>query len=401
MSHESKLVPFDGRSRRPDPRRVAEFAATARRLQEERDASEHVVETLLRDTPREQWPELAERQELRTCGALEKLGNVVAQVLAANPRHALAVAELAISIAEALPTTTYPPVILAQLAAHAWKDLGKARLYVGRFQEALDALDRAEAQIESYGALAHDRAIVRLVRMAVLQEVDRYDEAFALISECKEVFRDHGDHRRLFICGISEGVLLHRLRKYREAREAYLLLLAVTHDTIDRESLACLYNVIGHCSVDLGDFDAAEVYLGKAIALFNQLGQPLQAAKSELGRGRLLVRSGEIEKGIAHLQTIRKIFLKGSLIEEAGLCGLEIVEAHLLRGKAVEAELLAREIIREFTAALLNKRAITALGYLTEAIADRKVSMGMVGNVRDYIISLRTSPEREFATRTA
>lgn len=401
MSHESKLVPFDGRSRRPDPRRVAEFAATARRLQEERDASEHVVETLLRDTPREQWPELAERQELRTCGALEKLGNVVAQVLEKDPREALALAELAVSIAEGIGEHSYPAIVLTQLRAHAWKDVGQSLAYLGRHRDALAALDQAETLVATFGALAHDRAIIRFVRATTLQEIDRHDESFTLLGECKEVFRDHGDHRRLLLCGIAQGVLLHRLRKYREAREVYLLLLAGTPESMDRESVACLHNVIGHCSVDLGDFEAGEVHLSRAADLFEKLQQPMQAAKAELGRGRLLVRKGEIEKGIAHLRGIRARFMRHGMTEEAGLCGLEIVEAMLICEDAAEAEALARRIIAEFTAAALNTRAITVLGYLSEAIAMRKASAATVSNVRDYIVSLRKSPEREFVALTA
>jgi len=401
MSHESKLVPFDGRPRRPDPRRVAEFAATARKLQEERESSAHIVEQLLHDTPSEHWPDLAERAELRNWGALERLSNLSARVLESDPRHSLAVAELAVAISEGIPENTYPPVVLTQLRTHAWKDVAQALAYLGRHQEALTALDQAEAYVTSFGALAHDRAIVRFVRATTLQEIDRHDESFALLAECKEVFRDHSDQRRLLLCGIAQGVLLHRLRKYREARETYLLLLAGTRDTIDREAEACLHNVIGHCSVDLGDFEAAEMYLARAIQLFEELRQPMQAAKAELGRGRIFVRNGKIERGIEHLREIRGRFILHGMTEEAGLCGLEIVEAMLLRADTTGAEAMARHIIAEFTAAALNTRAITALGYLSEAIAARRASAAMVTNVREYIVSLRRSPEREFIALTA
>ena len=76
---------------------------------------------------------------------------------------------------------------------------------------------------------------------------------------------------------------------------------------------------------------------------------------------------------------------------------VDLVEAHLIRGSAAEAESLARQIVSEFVAASLNQRAITALGFLTEAIAARSVSRELVIDVREYILSLRTSPEREFA----
>ena len=396
MSNERKPAVLAGFRRRIDHARVQEFAATARRLESERAAAANVVERLLKETPREQWPALAERGDLQTCGALEWLGNHVAATLGRDPQHALAVAELAVSIAEAIPEKTYPAPILAQLQAHAWKDLGKALLYLGRFAEALDATDNGQARVSGFGALAHDQAIVGLVRAETLQQIDRFDEALAVLTETKRVFRDHGDDRRLLLASIAEGVLLHRLRKFREAREAYLLLLASMQASMDKDSAACLYNVIGHCSVDLADYDAAEAYLTRAVALFNELGQALQAAKAELGRGRMFVRSGRVERGIAHLRPIRAQFLLGGLIEEAGLCGLEIVDGLLLRGDSSEAVALAREIIAEFTAGSLNKRAISALGYLQEAIAARRASSVTVANVRDYIISLRTWPEREF-----
>jgi hypothetical protein len=84
------------------------------------------------------------------------------------------------------------------------------------------------------------------------------------------------------------------------------------------------------------------------------------------------------------------------MTEEAGLCGLEIVEGMLSLGNYSGAESLGRKIISEFTRAGFNKRAITALGYLQEAIASSKASRGLVRIVREYIVSLRTSPERDF-----
>ena len=386
--------------RGPDPARIAEFAETARRLQLEREEAANVVDRLLRETPRERWGELAQRAELRTCGALERLGNAVARMLERDPRQALAMAELAVAVVDAIPPAMYPRIVHTQLHAHAWKDVGQSLAYLGQYRQALQALDRAENYIGDFGALAHDSAIVRFVRATTLQEIERHDESLALLAECKSVFREHGDTRRLLLCGIAEGVLLHRLRKYREAREAYLLLLAGTRDSIDREAIACLHNVIGHCSVDLGDYDAAEVHLSRAIELFHEIGQPMQAAKAELGRGRLLVRQAQIARGIAHLRAVRGDFLRHEMIEEAGLCGLEIAEALLIRDGAAEAEALARQIIVDFTAAGLNIRAITALGYLSEAIRARKASTAMVTQVREYIVSLRTAPEREFLAST-
>jgi tetratricopeptide (TPR) repeat protein len=397
MSDERKPGGLAGfRRSRIDPARMQEFAETARELQRERAEAKDLVERVLKETPAEEWPALAERAELQTSGALEKLGNMVAQVLGRDPRHARAVAELAVSIAEGIPETAYPAPIVAQLQAHAWKDLAKAMLYLGNFAEALAATDHAEARLVRFGSLVHDHAIVGLVRAETLQQVDRFDEALATLEESKRIFRDHRDDRRLLLARTAEGVLLHRLRRYREAREVYLSLLPSTNDSTERDSVACLYNVIGHCSVELGDYDAAESYLTRAALLFNELGHSLQAAKAEFGRGRMFIRSGDVDRGIAHLRPIRSQFLRAGLIEEAGICGLQIVEALLLRDDTSEAVALSRQIIAEFTSASLSKRAISALGYLEEAIAAHRATTTTVAHVRDYILSLQTCPEREF-----
>ena len=60
------------------------------------------------------------------------------------------------------------------------------------------------------------------------------------------------------------------------------------------------------------------------------------------------------------------------------------------------AERLARTIIGEFSVAGLSKRAVTALGYLSEAITAKKAKSALASEVREYILSLRIHPEPEF-----
>jgi tetratricopeptide (TPR) repeat protein len=394
--NDRKLVPFAAAMRRPDPARVAEFAETARRLQRERIASVDIVTSALRDTPRAAWPQLHERSELQTSGALERLGQEVEKRRQIDPAESLLLAELATSIADALPHDSYPAILLAQLRAHAWKDLGHTLAYLGRYDEAFRALDIAERHLDEFGTLAHDRAIVRFIRATTLQEVNRFDESLAILTESRLTFSDHGDARRRLLCGIAEGTLLQRQHRYREAREVYLPLLAIAADLREEESLACLYNLLGHCYVALGDFKAAEPHLQEAVQRFVRIGQPLAAAKAELARGRLLLRTGQFSKAVEHLARTRDVFLRHNLIEEAGLCGLDMVEALLAQPAPARAETLVRRIVEEFTVAHLNTRAIVALGYLTDVIAAREASVEAVGNVREYILSLRKSPEREF-----
>lgn len=383
------------RGRRPTPEQLAEFEIHRRQLDAERRAASAMVEPLLRNTPLSSWPALAEDPDLKTAGALERLGNLVAQKLNENPREAHAIAELAVSLAEGLPPGVYPPVIIGQLQAHAWKDLGKALRYLGRNAQAVEAFCTADERISP--GLIHDRAIVRFNLAMSLQELGQFDESFRCITESRAVFDKYGDVRNALLCGFAEGALLQRLLQFREAREIYLLIFASTKP-IDKETAASLHRVIGLCSLELADFRDAEMNLKHSIALSKEIGQPTEVLKGQAALGRLFNRRGEPARAIDYLRPVRRDFLRKGLAEEAGICGLEIVEGFLVLGKPSTAETLARRIVSEFTAAGLNVRAVGALGYLAEAITARRASTKLVADVRDYIVSLRTSPKRDFVT---
>lgn len=382
----------------PPGDRSSELAAMVFRLQAERQAASRQVDRLLRDTPRENWLALSDHPHLVTVGGLERLAARVAELIGKDMPSALAIASLAVSVSEGLEPDSYHPVTMAQVRAHALKDLGKVLRELARHQEAIDTFLCAEEALTAHLALHHDLALIRLHLGFTYQEVDRYDEAFALIRESKQVFTAYGDARMLLIAGIAEGALYQRLARHREAREAYLLLLASSKP--DFESAAALHKNIGLCCIELGDYAEAEANLRESVRLYTgELGQPIETLKAQTAYGRLLIPTGRVERGIAHLKPIRRAFLGQGMPEEAGICALEIIEGLLTRNKAETAERLARMVIAEFTRAQLNKRAITALGYLTRVIAVREASVPLVQNVRDYILALRTNPEREFPRR--
>jgi tetratricopeptide (TPR) repeat protein len=395
-----KLVPFDRRRRTPDLARVREFALTARRLQREREESGEIVDRILGTTSRDEWAHLVDEPAMRNSGVLDRLSREVQRRLDRDPQDALALSNLATAIAETLPADAYPAVVVAQIRAQAWKDRGQALACIARYDDALAALDQAEAKLAAFGTLAHDRAVVAFTRAMTLREMDRHDDAIALLTAAKAVFRDHGDARLHLLCGIVEGMVLSRLGHFRAAYDAWTDLLPVAVEQRDRRSEACLHNNLGHAAVELGANEEANVHLSTAMAIFTDLGLPLEVAKTELARGRMLVRSGNVASGIALLHETRATFLSRGLIEEAGLCGLDIVDAMLALEQFAEAEALARRIVEDFTAARLNARAITALGYLTEAIAVRRASGAVVEHVRRFIHALRKDPEREFVAAT-
>jgi tetratricopeptide (TPR) repeat protein len=386
-----KLIPFDRKPRRPDPARVEEFAATARRLQQEREASE-VVTQALSETPRGEWPSLVERADLRTSGVLERLARI-ADSLERDPGEGLAVAQLATAIADAIDDNTYPRVVTAQLRAHAWKDFARALCYLARYEEALDALDRAEGYMTSFGTLAHDRAIVYFVRSIVLQHLRRFDEAQALLDECRVVFNDHGDQRLSDKCTLASANLLVR----RGDHAAACALLKDLLPRAERDTVAIARSTLGWCALHLGQADEALDHFTAAMQLFRQLDWELDAVRASYGMGSALLRLDRLDEAIETLQSARERFMARTLVEEAGLSGLEIVEALMMREDFEDAKQLAATIVREFSGANLNHRAVAALAYLNDAMTASSATPEIVRSVHAYLAALRTDPTQEFS----
>jgi tetratricopeptide (TPR) repeat protein len=395
MSDDNNVVTFGSR-RRPDPALVREFAATARRLQQERATSPELVEQMLRTTSPEEWPSLADKPSMRNAGVLEKLASEISARLETSPREALALSNLATAIAETLPFDSYPPVVLAQMRAQAWRDRAQALRYLAKYREALEALERAESQLSAFGTLAHDRAIVIYVRATILREIGDLDDCLSLVIESRLIFEEHGDTRHALYCGVLEASIYYRRREFVRGRESYSALLEVARDLNDRETEARLHNNIGQCSTRLGEYENAVIHLARAHALFTSLGMHAEALRTERAEATILVSKGDYRRGIAALREARAKFLSHGLVEEAGLCGLEVVELLLERDEASQAVELSREIVHEFAAAELSHRAVGALQHLQSAIEARRASRATVRSIAEYLEALRQNPDVEF-----
>jgi tetratricopeptide (TPR) repeat protein len=390
------VVPFGRFHRRLDPARIREFTDTARKLQREREESGQAVERLLRDTARAEWPRLPENSALCNSGVLDRISREIVAWMESDPQRALTLATVATTIADRLAADAYPAVVMAQIRANAWKDRAGALRYLGRYDEAIDAIERAEAVLSPFATVTHDRAVVRYLKATILQQIDQLDESELLLDWCASVFFDHGDLKRYIYCGIARGNLLYRLHRYNAAREAYALLLEAVRTTGDLESEARLQNNLGCCAIHLNDIPSAELHLSAAMARFRELGRDVEAIRNEMSAGRLLIMTGHVTLGIDTLHAARQQFLAHGLVEEAGLCGLDVAAALLDAAREPEARELAGRIAGEFAAAGLSPRALDALGYLREQFESQQATRATVHHVRDYLGSLRSDPAREF-----
>jgi tetratricopeptide (TPR) repeat protein len=370
----------------PAQARLAEFLETAERLKNERAVAGNVLETV-EATPPAAWPSLAATPEFQTNAALERLGEEVRRRLDRNPREALALAELATTIADALPENAYPAVTLAQIRAMAWKDRANALRIVGQTSEALNVLAQAENILERHVALGADRAIVDMVKALIYIDEGEVDNARSIAISCSSVFLAHGDLNRALQAGEIEGYVLFEKRQYGDARVLFQSLLEVAQATDDIAAEARCENNLGHCLINLDEPKLANIHFSNAIAKLTDLGQPLAATRAQWGAGQVLLAKGQSDNGVHHLNTARASFLQHGMFEEAALCGLVIAENLLSRGEDATARKIVHSIAEECRKSISEHRIVEAVAALEQMIDTSEAPLSELRHVYSLIES--------------
>jgi tetratricopeptide (TPR) repeat protein len=372
-------------------KRAADFAALARQLADERSTAADRLTELLRTTPRDAWPRLAENPELHNNGALERLSKEVDVALDRHPSDALLLSALSVSIAESLRENQYPAVVIAQIRAHSWKDRAQALSFNGKHEESLVAIDRADEVLASFGTVAHDRAIVRLVKASVLQNLGRFGESLSLLNECRSIFDEHSDDKLLVHCGINEAAILHRQQHFEEACAVLESLIARANDPA---TLAAIHNNMAHALIEVGRTIDANVHVSQAVTYLTDSGNHVGALRAELATGRLLATKGRTTEALVRLRTAQRSFALRGLREEAALCGLDVAAALLAENRASEARTAFESVRAELPDA--NGRAQTALVYLADQFEAHDATPAVVRHVAEYLTSIRAGEAREF-----
>ena len=381
------VLPFNAARRREGARA---FAAAAAQLERERESASDIVERQLRATPIEEWPGLAESPALRNNAALEQMSEEVRKRIERKPVEALAIANLATSIAETLPANAYPPAVMAQIRSTALRDRANALRYLGRLDEAYDSIETAETRLGEFPGAAHDRAIIWLVKAMIQGQMDLFDESEQMITAASLVFADVNDLPRFFQAGLVYGNLLGRQKRYEDAQRIFGDLLDVARSTGDDKTQARLYNNLGHCAIYLDDYARANIHFSESITRFTDLGLRAEVPRTNLGAALVLIGKGQIDSGLARLEDARRVFIDLGMMGEAGLCALRIIEVLIDRGDTEQARVLTGAVIDEFEAAGLDTRAVQAVAGLQSSIDADGATAETVRTVHEFVQGLAT-----------
>ena len=374
---------------------AAEAIALHASIAEEDDAAARMLAEPLRSPLRFERAKLSSKPRFRSAGVVRVLCAAAHKLHEERPRFSRDVATEAWKIAEQLPESHPSRRVCLGLAL---RERATALRYLGKFSEALQALDEAEKLAHGTpSADAFELALVRVARATIYMENERLREAILLAQEAARVFGEYGDDYRQCAAAIVEGASWMFLGMAERGATAFERVIASAEKRQDQVTLASALNNAAVAYTDLQRFDRATTHYSRAIVLYDELNRTTEAARARWALASLLVSSGDLDRGIDALAGAREELASLGLTNDAALATLEWAEARLAADVPQGVADACRAIVVTFGSEGMERSARVALAYLHEALSKGTATAAVVRHVREYLRDLPSKPERAFS----
>lgn len=364
---------------------------------EDCEADELLAEEKLLESPtKTAWTDLQRNKRLLTGGVVRRLNAHAHSIYQDEPLDALTFADAAISVAETLPDETYPWNAVFELRGTAWKERANALLALGEFPASLESLTQAERAYRHLKSPAFGLSSVALTRASVLCEQDCLDEAAAWAEKAEQGFAHLGQEQRRIHAVFAHGGIKYKAGDVANGVTLFQQVLDYGEATNSPHWIARAAYAIGNCEVDRGNLGEASMHFHKALVLFRQIGPDRDRLAAEWGLARVVLHGGDRSEAIRRLRAVAAEFEKRSMMTDAALVRLDVVEALLAVGETKQIVDIARRLFRVFKNAGMITGALTAIAYLEDAAAAGKLTPAGVSAVRTYLRRSGTQPELVF-----
>ena len=376
---------------RSRPAHFEEALALKARIDAEDAAAARLLSPLLRSPLRFRNAAVSKNPKARTAGVVRYLCAAAKERHEKRPEFSLELAVCAYDVALELEKT--PSASQRFCMALSLRERANALRYLGRFGDALQALDSAETLFDETPATdPHDIAIVWLIRATVFMESERLEEARLLSRKAAHVFRTYGDRSRELAALLVEALCLNFSGRSAEAATVFERVAAKARAEGNRNLLARALNDAALAYLDLERFDDAESSLIDALVIFDELDLTTEKARVAWSLALVLVRRGDLAPGAQRLEAVRAELEGLHLINDHALATLDWAAARLALGEPAGVPEACRRIVMRFESEGMMKSARIALAHLHEALAGGTATPDFVFHVRKYLERLPAHP---------
>lgn len=312
------------------------------------------------------------RTRFRTPHAGFSLVTEAALSLPDRPRRALALARLAVAVADRMPDPGSGPKLLRGALA------GLALAHQGNALRALDDLAGAHRRF-AHARMVLDQGWVSTPR--VLAEVDalegslrraqrRFAEAERLLRRAAAHWTAAGEPLGRARALLTLGVLYQQWNRPAEALGAAEAALRALPAGAPRRVRLCAEHNRVDCLCDLGHPEVAAELLAEARPLYRGFDDPWTRLRLAWVEGRIAAGLGDPGAARERLGAAREGFIEAGSVYDTALVSLELAQVELGAGRPAEARRLAAATADLFTALEVPREAAAALAQLGRAARD-------------------------------
>jgi tetratricopeptide (TPR) repeat protein len=332
--------------------------------------------------PVAEWPAyLAEHPEARNPGFLRRCIEQARREHNERPREALEI----LGFAKGVTLSLTDGLEIAELRGAIEKERSNALRLLGRYPEALEALDAAEHFFDRLPAPAYDLNFLDWSRATVLFYMTRYGEALALAMRVFDTFRQLGEKDQAQRSRILIASILCEQGSVHDAHAMYRDILAYFEARQDIELIAQLNANLAECEVRLDHPDDALRFAANAMRGYEGLGKGTERVRLRWTLGYQLLRRDHLEAALGVLQAASEEFESLGMVAEAGGVGLDLVEIHMRRKEWDQAEALSRHLVSVFSKAEARIHQVRALMFLRGSVEARTATVELLDYLRFYM----------------
>ncbi|HWW60204.1 MAG TPA: tetratricopeptide repeat protein [Thermoanaerobaculia bacterium] len=319
------------------------------------------------------------------------------EALGRNPNRSVWLARLATRVARDAwgPESELDLMIAAE--GDAWREYAAALLETAHYTDADFAVKFAREIYDLSAFTDYNKAILGIIEGRVQHELGYSQRGIDVIERNANLLLHwHEDKKAYVAARIAHAAILFNLEQYSTAATMLDRVTTIAQEQADSETLAYIVNMVGRCSVKLGDFQSAEACFKAALEMFESAGLYAEMPRVRKGIVDILVAKDRYNEAISELYMARAEFLAMALPVIAALVSLDIVDLLLIQGRRSEVELLCEDMVTTFTSARLPGNALKALQHLQNLAERSAVTEDDVQRVRAYLELLPSDPDRLF-----
>ncbi|HYK05956.1 MAG TPA: tetratricopeptide repeat protein [Thermoanaerobaculia bacterium] len=377
----------------PCPPMISEYA---RRCEAEDAEADRLLEPYMENAAKAAWDDISNRREFQTGGVVRRLNARAHAIVASEPLAALTFADLAQAIASVLPDHTYPSNNVYELRGTAWKERANALLRLGKLDEALESLKRADRAYGYVRSSGFGLATVELVRAAVYYQKDELAIAavHAELAEAGYAFIGMQEHRMKAV--LLRGQIRYEALEYETASAIFQQLMEYGEEVGDAGWIARGAYCRGACELKRGKLSDAAMLFNTALVIFRETGPASERISTEWGLARVVLDSGNASEALPRLRAVVTAFEELGMVMDAAVAGLDVADALLVLAQQEQIAQIAAHSYRVLSKAGVVTGALTALAYLKETASHRRVKPKVIDRVRTFLRRTERDPELVF-----